>query len=127
MDQWNGQMDLSNQVIKLCMAGIRAEYEGRLEEAHKIYQQAWQAAQDDYEACIAAHYVARFQENPQETLRWNLEALSRAAKVQQERIQDFYPSLYLNLGKSYEMTGSQAEAQHYYDLAAGLGYPHQPD
>lgn len=120
-------MDTSNPVIQLCIAGARAEFEHRLEDARSIYQQAWDAHTDDYEACIAAHYVARFQESPEESLHWNQIALRHANAVADERVKDFYPSLYLNLGKSYEMLGNLREAQTYFDLAAGLGFAHQPD
>jgi hypothetical protein len=45
--------------------------------------------------------------------------------VVDERVQGFYGSLYLNLGHSYELVGDQAAAQHYYALAAALGFVHQ--
>lgn len=83
--------------------------------------------QDDYEFCIAAHYVARFQETPEEKLRWNLEALNRAEAGSDDRVNELYPSLYLNLGQSYELLGNQEEAGRYYDLAARLGFEHQAD
>jgi hypothetical protein len=120
-------MDTSNPVIQLCMAGTRAEFEHRLEDARAFYQQAWDAHTNDYEACIAAHYVARFQDSPEETLHWNQIALSHAEAVRDERVNDFYPSLYLNLGKSHEVLGNLPEAQKYYSLAADLGIIHQPD
>lgn len=82
---------------------------------------------DDYDACIAAHYVARFQETPEETLRWNQAALKHADAVKDERVKDFYPSLYVNLGRSYEVLGDQVNAQSYYQLAADLGLIHQLD
>jgi len=118
-------MDAANPVIKLCLAGTHAEFAGRTEDARSLYQQAWQAAQDDYEACIAAHYVARFQPAPEERLHWNREALERANRVKDGSVQEFYPSLYLNLGRSHEVLGNQAEAHRYYDLAAQLGVVHQ--
>lgn len=118
-------MDLNNPVIKLCIDGSRAEFEGWLDDAQALYQQAWDAAQDDYEACIAAHYVARHQPTPAETLRWNQIALVRAKAVADVRVHGFYGSLYLNLGYSYELVGEQAMAQHYYALAADLGFVHQ--
>ncbi len=119
-------MDVENPVIKLCMEGSRAELEGRAADAHLLYQQAWEVAQDDYEACIAAHYVARHQARPKETLRWNQTALDRAEAVGDARVQAFYPSLYLNMGHAYELLGDPEEAQRYYGLAADLGFPHQP-
>ena len=120
-------MDTNNPVIQLCMAGTRAEFEHRLEDARILYQQAWDTHTNDYDACIAAHYVARFQGSADESLHWNQIALSHADAVNDERIKDFYPSLYLNVGKSHERLGHQAEAQQYYQLAADLGVIHQAE
>jgi hypothetical protein len=53
--------------------------------------------------------------------------LQHAEAVNDERGKEFYPSLYLSLGHSHELIGNQAQAQRYYDLAAGLGVIHQPD
>jgi tetratricopeptide (TPR) repeat protein len=118
-------MDLDNRVIKLCIESTRAEFEGRLDRASALSMQAWEVSQDDYEACVAAHYVARYQKSPEEMLRWNREALDRANAVEDNRVEDFYPSLYLNMGYSYELLGNQDEARQYYDLAAELGVVHQ--
>jgi len=120
-------MDITNPIIQLCMQGTRAEFEHRLDDAHTLYQQAWELHSDDYEASIAAHYLARFQESPEETLRWNQLALKHANAVNDDRVRDFYPSLYLNLGSSHEALGNQDKAQEYYTLAAELGTIHQPD
>ena len=120
-------MDINNPVIQLCMEGTRAEFEHRIENARMLYEQAWAACKDDYDACIAAHYVARVQASAEEALQWNQLALDHANAVNDERVRDFYPSLYLNLGRSYELTGDQVEAQRYYALATQLGVVHRPD
>jgi len=120
-------IDTGNPVIKLCIRGTQAEFQGRTDEARESYRQAWDMSTNDYEACIAAHYMARLQESDEETLRWNQEALDRAESVQDESVREFYPSLYLNLGRSHELMGNQEEAEKYFDLAAKLGVPHQPD
>ena len=120
-------MDLNNPIIKLCLKGTQAEFEGRRDDACAVYWQAWEAVTDDYEACIAAHYVARCQESPEEIFRWNQVALERADAVDDERVKDFYPSLYLNMGRAYELLGNQAEAEKYYRQAAELGAHHQAD
>jgi hypothetical protein len=120
-------VNINNPIIQLCIQGSRAEFEHRPEDARALYQQAWEARLDDYDACIAAHYVARFQESPEETLYWNQIALSHAEAVNDESVRDFYPSLYLNLGRSYEVLGMGMEARKYYSLAADLGITHQPD
>jgi len=120
-------MDTNNPVIQLCMAGTRAEFEHRIEDARLLYGQAWESRTDDYDACVAAHYVARFQDSPEEILRWNQLSLKHADAVGDERVREFYPSLYLNLGKSHEALDNQLEAQRYFNLAASLGFIHQPD
>lgn len=116
-------IDPENPVVKLCIQITQAEFQGMLEDARQLADQAWNASRDDFEACMAAHYVAHFQKSPQEKLRWNLEALRRADAAG-EQVRDFYPSLYLNLGQSLELLGEQAEARKYYELAARLGVQH---
>jgi hypothetical protein len=120
-------MDINNPVVQLCTKGTRAEFEHRLNDARLLYKQAWEARKDDYDACIAAHYVARFQETPEETLYWNQVSLKHADAIKNERVKDFYPSLYVNLGHSYEALGDQVNALRYYQLAADMGVAHQPD
>jgi tetratricopeptide (TPR) repeat protein len=119
-------MDLKNPVIQLCIQGTRAELERRPEDARTLYQQAWDVHTNDYEACIAAHYLARFQGTLESAFRWNLIALQHANAIHDESVKDFLPSLYLSLGNSYEVFGNIAEAQKYYQLAAELGFIHQP-
>ena len=111
------EIDSNNPVVRLCAAGIRAEMAGRLEEAVGVYQQAWDARADDYDACIVAHYVARVQRTPSEALYWNQESLRRAEAVNDARVEAFYPSLYLNLGKAHEDAGNKEEAKRFYGLA----------
>ncbi|MCX6047850.1 MAG: hypothetical protein NT075_22350 [Chloroflexi bacterium] len=109
-------MDPDNPVVKLCVAGMQAEGEARLDDAHQLFLQAWAAQQNDFEACIAAHFLARHQ-NPAEMLRWNQVALQHAQASDDARVANFYPSLYLNLGWSHETIGNLAEASHYYTQA----------
>lgn len=117
-------MDLNNPVIKLCVEGTQAEFQGQIERARACYQKAWESAQDDFEACIAAHYLARHQDRPEVCLYWNRVALEKAEAVGDVRVQDFYPSLYLNMGLSHELLGNWTEAKQFYDLAAELGFFH---
>jgi hypothetical protein len=37
-------MDINNPVIKLCIEGTLAEYQGELSPALRFYEQAWAAA-----------------------------------------------------------------------------------
>ena len=119
-------MDPNNPIVKLCVEGMRAEGENRFDDARRIFTQAWETCSDDFEACIAAHYLARHQDNPQDTLRWNQESLACADAVGDERVRGFYPSLYLNLGHSYETLGDTDEAARFYALAS-QGMDQLPD
>jgi hypothetical protein len=111
-------MNVNNPVIKLCAAGMQAETAGRGGEAYALFMQAWEARADDYDACVAAHFVARYQQEPADSLRWNHVALERANAVHDDRVREFFPSLHLNMGKSHEELGDHAEARRYYRLAA---------
>jgi hypothetical protein len=111
-------MDPENSVVKRCVVGMQAEGRGDVEGARRAFADAWALAGDDFERCIAAHYVARHQPMPEDTLRWNQESYRLAAAVGDDRVADFYPSLLLNLGHSYEAVGQLEQARRYDDLAA---------
>ena len=110
-------MDPNNPVVKFCAAGIGEELAGRREEAAKLYRDAWDARTSDYEACVAAHYVARLQSTPRDVLHWNAEALRFAEAANNSELAQFFPSLYLNLGKSHEDLNKFADAKKFYRLA----------
>jgi tetratricopeptide (TPR) repeat protein len=112
------EFDPDNPVIKLCVEGMNAEGEGNIDQALQLFQQAWDTAANDFEAFTAAHYLARNQKDPNDNLKWNLEALTRAEAVDDEGIKGHYPSLYLNVGKSYETLGDMEQAANYYLQAA---------
>jgi tetratricopeptide (TPR) repeat protein len=111
-------IDPNNPVVQLCTAGMQAEAEGRMAEAHRLFLQAWAACQDDFDACIAAHFVARHQGCAEDALYWNQRALTHADAVGDERVQGFYSSLHLNLGWCYEQLSEWEAARQHYDLAA---------
>ncbi len=111
-------IDPDNPVVRLCAQGMQAEGEGRPQEARALFLQAWEARTDDYEACIAAHYVARHPDSARDALHWNQTALDRAHAVTDGRVLGFYASLCLNLGKSHEDLGNLAAAREHYARAA---------
>jgi tetratricopeptide (TPR) repeat protein len=111
------QYDPSNPVVQLCVKGIETENSGNLEKANALYREAWQLANNNLDFITAAHYLARVQSDPGESLGWNLRALEYARKTEDQDITSFYPSLYLNVAKSYEDLGKLREAYDYYLLA----------
>lgn len=112
------QFDPNNKVVQLCAQGMQTEAEGKTAGAHALFQQAWDIAQNDFEAFTAAHYLARNQPDPKDNLKWNLEALTRANNIKDDDMKGHYPSLYLSVAKSYETLGNLPEANHHYQLAA---------
>lgn len=109
--------DPSNSVVQLCVKGIETEYGGDVEQAGSLYRKAWDLAQTSLEFLTAAHYLARTQSDPKESLQWNLLALEYAEKEVTPDIAAFMPSLYLNVAKSYEDLDNSSKAQDYYLLA----------
>ncbi|MEU6643325.1 hypothetical protein ABZ863_12325 [Saccharomonospora sp. NPDC046836] len=111
-------MDTANPVIRLCSEGMRAEAQGRADAARALFEQAWDTATDDYEACVAAHYVARHQTTPRDTLHWNQVCLERADRVGDDRVAGFYASLHVNLGQAHRDLGDDIQAAQHFRLAA---------
>ncbi|GAA0933550.1 MULTISPECIES: hypothetical protein [Streptomyces violaceusniger group] len=115
-------MDPDNPVVRLCVQGMAAEAEGRADDARARFRQAWDIAADDYEKCVAAHYLARHQPTPAETLRWNQECLDRADAVGDERVRGFYASLHVTMGSAYRALGDPTAAhRHFVRAAAHIG------
>ena len=111
-------IDPGNKIVKLCSEGMNAEFEGRLEESGALFTQAWELSTTDFEAFIAAHYMARRQLSLEDKLKWNLESYHLANKIQGDSMIRYLPSLCLNVGKSYEDLGNRQEAIQYYQLGA---------
>jgi hypothetical protein len=104
--------------VRLCVRGMEFEGSGRFDGAHQVFLEAWDQSADDFERCIAAHYAARHQKNALDTLLWNQRSLDHANAVDDDRVREFYPSLYLNLGKAHEDLGSCEAAKQFYEMAA---------
>jgi tetratricopeptide (TPR) repeat protein len=111
------QLDPNNPVVRLCIEGMACEQKGEFAKARALFEKAWADSADAFDACVAAHYVARHQDTPAEGLRWNKIALDRALEADAEAVRGFFASLYLNLGKSHEDLGQLAEAGEFYRLA----------
>ena len=107
--------DPDNPVVALCAAGMAVE--GDAEQARVLFERAWSIRRDEYEASIAAHFLARHQPTIAETLAWNEQALRHATTVSDGRTVEFLASLYLNVGDSYLAVGRLADAATAAELA----------
>jgi hypothetical protein len=101
-------IDPTNPVVALCARGMAIE--GDAAQARALFEQAWSERRNDYDACIAAHFVARHQADAEATLHWNSVAVRHAEAVMDESVVEFMASLYLNLADSYAALGRDAEA-----------------
>lgn len=113
-------MDSNNPVVRLCIQGMECEGRGLFEDASQLFLNAWNQSTSDVERCIAAHYVARHQKNPHDALMWNEACLNHANAVADDGVREFYPSLYLNLGKAHEDLGHREDAKRFYEMSAGV-------
>jgi len=107
----------NNNVVKLCLQGMYMEDNGKPGEALRIFLQAWDEPQNDFEKFIAAHYVARRQENISDKLKWYETALQFASNVNDDTIKSAFPSLYSNIAKCFEALGDIENAKKNYELA----------
>jgi hypothetical protein len=108
-------IDPDTPVVALCAAGMAIE--GDIAAAHGLFEQAWQARRDAYDATIAAHFLGRLQPTAELRLAWNLVAAQHAEATADDRTREFMSSLYLNLGDSYLATGDVAPARAAADQA----------
>jgi hypothetical protein len=97
---------------------MECEGRGLFEDAAQLFLSAWKQSTDEFERCIAAHYVARHQGNPIDRLLWNQRSLDHADAVADGRVREFYPSLYLNMAKSHEDLGNREAAKRFYEMAS---------
>lgn len=112
----------NNHVVKLCLQGMGMEDESKLEEASKLFLQAWNEATNDFEKFISAHYVARHQKNVSDKLKWLEMALQYALKINNDSVKSAFPSLYSNIAKCYEDLSDPDKAKAHYELATSFKY-----
>ena len=101
-------LDTTNPVVALCAAGMAAE--GTPAEARRLFERAWAARRDDFDAAVAAHFLARHQPTPGAALRWNALAVRHAKGVGDGRAAGLLASLYLNLGDAQANVGDTRAA-----------------
>ena len=99
-------IDPTNPVVALCAEGMARE--GTPAEARRLFEQAWAIRRDDYDAAVAAHFIARHQLTPADVLHWNALAVRHAEAVPNGRAAELMASLYLNLGDAHANVGDMA-------------------
>ncbi len=75
---------------------------GDRDGARTLYADMWAEAtraENQYQACVVAHFMAHAHIMTPGAADWHLRALHAADAVGDERVLGFYPSLYANLGE----------------------------
>jgi tetratricopeptide (TPR) repeat protein len=111
------EFDPNNNVVKLCVQGMGMEEKDKPEEAGRLFLQAWNEAGNDFEKFLAAHFVARYQKNVRDKLKWLETALQFALKINDNRVKSAFPSLYSNIAECYEDLGDTDNAKKNHELA----------
>ena len=109
--------DPQNPINQLCAQGMLLEGEAKPDEAAKLFMKAWDEATNTAEKFIAAHYVARHQDNVADKLKWDETALTLALELDSPEINGVFPSLYLNVAKCHEDLSDFDEAIENYQSA----------
>lgn len=110
----------NNHVVKLCLQGMGMEERGKPEEALKLFLQAWSEATEDFEKFIAAHYVARHQNNVADRLKWLETGLQIALKINDDSVKSALPALYSRIGECCEALNDPGKAKNFFELATSL-------
>ena len=93
---------------------------GDRDGACSLYADMWAKAiraEDQYQACVIAHFMAHAHVEPEAQRDWHLRALHAADAVGDERVSGFYTSLYANLGEVTLRLGNLALAREYISRA----------
>ncbi|MEZ4829076.1 MAG: NAD(+)--rifampin ADP-ribosyltransferase [Bacteroidia bacterium] len=109
-----------NPIVRRCLQGMAMEENGKPEEAHKLFLQAWNEATYDFEKFLAAHYVSRHQHNVSDKLKWLETTLQFALAINNDSVASALPSLYINIARCYEDLNDPDKAKKHYELATSF-------
>lgn len=107
-----------NPVVKYCLQGMAQEEKGNTAAAIELFLNAWNAASNDFEKFLAAHYIARQQKKSSDKLQWLQKALEAALKENDPAVQTAFPALYATIAQCYQDLNNAAKANEYAELAS---------
>jgi tetratricopeptide (TPR) repeat protein len=107
----------NNNIIKLCLQGMDLEGKGKLEEAGRLFLQAWNESSNDFERFIAAYQLSARQKNVSQELDWLETALQLALKINDDSVKAAFGFLYKRIGKCHEHLNDPENAKKNYELA----------
>lgn len=106
-----------NPIVKYCIQGMALEEKGEIDEAGKLFKQAWDDATNDFERFIVAYHVARLQKDVQDKLKWFEKSLALALKINDNTVNSAYHLLYSNIANCYKSLNDVDNEKKNHDLA----------
>lgn len=107
----------ANTIVKLCLQGMELEQKGRVEEALRIFLQAFHDATNDFERFMSAYFVAKQQKDTSDRLHWLEKSLQFAQDTNDDTVKSAFPSIYSRMAECYEETGDTLNAKKHRELA----------
>ena len=111
-----------NPIVQLCIQGMDMEEKGHVDEAARLFYEAYNQATNDFEKFTATHHVARVQKTTGDKLLWLQSELAYALKIDDEAVKAAFMPLYLAIAKCYEELGDEENAQKNRELAEAANY-----
>jgi len=111
----------NNPVIQRCMQGMELAEKAQSGAAAAVFLQAWNEAGNDFEKFIAAHFLARHQQDTRDKLTWLHTALQHGLNVNTDAVKSALPSLYINMAQCYAALGDADNEKKYRELAVSAG------
>lgn len=110
----------THPIVKQCLQGMALEAAGEQEKAAGVFVEAYEAARSDFEKYITAYYVARHQDNVNDTLHWLQTCLRYALKVNDNSVTPALSELYNRIADCYEEIGDMVNAANNRTLAQAV-------
>lgn len=107
----------SNDTVKRLLHGLSLEEKGDLEEAGRVFLQAWNEATSDFERFIASYHVARTERRARDKLRSFETALHLAKLINDESVKAAFPLLHQQIATCYEDLADFDNAKRNLELA----------
>lgn len=109
-----------NEIVRLCIQGMRLEEGGHGEEARAMFLRAWNEATDDHERFLAAYHLSRQEKDPANQLKWLEIALQLASQVDDVSVGSALPLLHSRMAECHESLNDIDAAGRHSRLATSL-------
>lgn len=104
-------------IIRLFIQGILLEEKGQRDEAASLFLQGWNETTTGLEKFLAAHFLARVQNNVNDKLAWLQAALKFALAINDHAVKGSIKALYAAIARCYDELGDGESAKRFHQQA----------